>query len=301
MNSKRLRGFQTLVDQLLALPQHLIPHHIASRAMGRLTRIRQPAFKNLVIEQFVKHYRVDLSAAVEQNARAYPDFNSFFTRALRPETRPVSNEGHDIAAPVDGTTSALGEIGGSRIFQAKGHYFTLDALLGGSPTLARRFDNGRFITLYLSPRDYHRIHMPVTGRLLHMRYIPGRLFSVNANTTRAIDGLFARNERVVAVFSTAAGMMALVIVGAIFVGGIETVWHGVVAPSRDRSIRQWDYDGVEDEPVNLQHGEEMGRFNMGSTVIVLFAGDRAAWDSEIRAGRAVIMGQTVGCWRTGED
>lgn len=271
--------------------------------MYALTRTRLRAWKNWQIRWFIRCYGVDMSIAAQPDPLAYENFNDFFTRALKLHARPIVNGAHDIACPVDGAVSQMGDIQDGRIFQAKGRTFSLADLLGGSLMRAAPFRNGQFATIYLSPRDYHRIHMPLGGRLREMVYVPGRLFSVNACTTRSVPGLFARNERVIAIFDTDAGPMALVLVGALFVGGIETVWSGPVTPpfgrSRDTSaslhagktIQQWSY---QDKAIRIERGAEMGRFNMGSTVIVLFGAGRSAWRPGLNAGTAVRMGELLG-------
>lgn len=290
-----------LMDYLKSLPQYVLPLHALTAVGHWLTRIRNRTFKNLLIDTVIRLYGVDLSEARESNPHAYPDFNSFFTRPLRPGARPVANGERDIASPVDGVISQAGAIEDGRIFQAKGHDFSVRDLLGGSDALAARFAGGRFMTIYLSPRDYHRIHMPRTGRLTEMVYVPGRLFGVGAHTTRAIPGVFARNERVAAIFETDAGPMALVLVGAMFVASIETVWAGVVTPPRGRRVVTTDYRGPAGNPVVLERGQEAGRFNMGSTVIVLFARDRAEWTPEAGPGARLRMGQRIGTTATEAD
>ncbi len=281
----------SLGDYLFALPQYLLPQHFLSAVMARLTRSRFEPWKNALITGFVRHYGVDMSLAQQQDPKAYPDFNSFFTRSLRVEARPVANAARDIVCPVDGAVIGSGVIEEDTLFQAKGRGFPLSRLLGGSEAHARRFRRGAFASLYLSPRDYHRIHMPSAGTLQETIYIPGRLFSVNPSTTRVIPALFARNERVVALFNTPIGPMAMVLVGAIFVGSIETVWAGLITPPRGRRIRSWNY------PPNHTHlgrGQEMGRFNMGSTVILLFGENAVSWDKALQPNAKVRMGQRIG-------
>ena len=278
-----------LVDYLKAWPQYLLPTHALSRLMHALTRSGNPIMRRWFMRWFVRQYRVDMSLAQQPELDGYPDFNAFFTRALRPEARPIVEGERTIACPVDGTVSQAGAIDHDRIFQAKGQDYSLLQLLGGDREWAARFTDGSFATLYLSPRDYHRIHMPMAARLRAMTHVPGRLFSVNAATTRVIPGLFARNERVVTYFDTEAGPMAMVLVGAIFVASIETVWAGEITPPAGREVRHWDYAGSEAR--EFAKGEEMGRFNMGSTVIVLFGRDAVEWADAIRAGATVRMGQ----------
>ncbi|MCL4316460.1 MAG: archaetidylserine decarboxylase [Gammaproteobacteria bacterium] len=278
-------------DLLKTLPQYLVPQHALSRLMYALTRCRLRVWKDWQIRWFIRRYGVDMSVAAQPDPRAYENFNSFFTRALKPDARPVVSGAHDIACPVDGTVSQIGAIQDGGIFQAKGHTFGLKDLLGGSAMRAAPFQNGQFATLYLSPRDYHRIHMPLSGRLREMVYVPGKLFSVNVRTTSVVPNLFARNERVIALFDTEAGPMALVLVGALFVAGIETVWSGAVTPPFGETIRQWNY---QNDNIRLERGAEMGRFNMGSTVIVLFGPGRSAWRPGLRADMTVQMGELMG-------
>jgi len=246
--------------------------------------------KNAMIRLFVRVFAVDMGSARLTDPCAYADFNAFFTRDLLPSARPVADTPGAVSAPVDGAVSQCGEIRGGRLLQAKRIDYSLDALLG-SVNLAAEFDGGCFATLYLSPRDYHRIHMPLDGRLQAMSYIPGRLFSVNTHSTRTVNALFARNERAVTLFDTEAGRMAMVLVGAIFVSGIETVWHGPVRPHPAGHIAHWDY---RDNPPHLARGAEMGRFNMGSTVIVLFPPGRVELAPHLGPEVAVRMGELLG-------
>lgn len=232
-----------------------------------------------------------MDEAVEQDINAYNSFNHFFTRELKPGARPLTTEKNAIACPADGTVSQAGDITDGNIYQAKGKSFSTTDLLGGSAERAEPFNNGIFTTIYLAPKDYHRLHMPLTGTLREMVHIPGRLFSVNTATTNSVPGLFARNERVAAIFDTDPGPMALVLVGAIFVSSIETVWHGVVTPPCIASVQSWRY---RDDPPKLQKGEEMGRFNMGSTIIILFAKGKVKWASELIPDKAVKLGDMIG-------
>ncbi len=282
-----------LIDHLKALPQYLLPHHLLSRAVGRLVRCRVPLIKNLLIGGFSRLYRIDMTLAADPDPRNYADFNSFFTRALRPGARPIADGAGAVISPVDGCVSLVGAGGDVPLLQAKGHDYTLEQLLGDARRAAM-FEGGSYATIYLSPRDYHRIHMPLSGRLLEMVHIPGRLFSVNPATTRVIPGLFARNERVVCLFDTDAGPMALVLVGAIFVAGIETVWAGVVTPPAGRTMHCHDYRSDPAAP-RLERGAEMGRFNMGSTVILLFGPGCVEWLDGCREGRVLRMGEQIGC------
>jgi phosphatidylserine decarboxylase len=252
-------------DRLRVLPQYLLPQQALTSLMGVLARCEAGALTTWVIRRFVARYGVDMAEAAEPDIAAYRSFNAFFTRSLKPGARPIADA--PLVCPVDGAISQFGAIVGDRIFQAKGHHYTTAALLGGDAALAARFEGGHFATLYLSPRDYHRIHMPCDGRLVRMIHVPGALFSVNPATARAVPGLFARNERVVCVFESDDGPFALVLVGATIVGSMATVWHGVVNPPRPGRIRDWRY---EDGAVVLRQGEEMGRFLLGSTVVMLW-------------------------------
>lgn len=281
----------SLSDYLFALPQYLIPHHAISRLTLWLTRCRIVWLKNGLMSWFIKRFRVDMSEAIISDHRQYENFNAFFTRPLKKDVRPVVDGDDVIVCPVDGAVSQAGKIDGDTIYQAKGHNYSTLALLGGQQDLAAQFVNGYFATLYLSPRDYHRIHMPLSGQLENVVYVPGRLFSVNTKTVRCIPDLFARNERVVAVFNTIAGPMAMVLVGAINVGCIETIWQGVITPPRRPSIERWDYRDQKD--IRLHRAEEMGRFNMGSTVICLFANNNIQFDPSIMALAPVKMGQVL--------
>ena len=283
-------------DYVKAWPQYLLPTHALSRVMHALTRSSNPLMRRWFMRWFVKQYRVDMSLAQEPNLDSYANFNDFFTRALRPEVRPVVSDEKAIACPVDGVVSQAGPIRDGRIFQAKGQDYSLLQLLGGDEQWAKKLTDGSFATLYLSPRDYHRIHMPLTGKLTAMSHVPGRLFSVNAATARVIPGLFARNERVITYFDTEAGPMAMVLVGAIFVASIETVWAGEITPPAGKQVRHWDYQG--NDAREFARGEEMGRFNMGSTVIALFGRDAMQWADSITPGAPVQMGQHLGSVNT---
>ena len=238
-----------------------------------------------------------MTIAKTENPAEYHDFNSFFTRALKPDTRSIIDYHGAIACPVDGRVSQVGQITHGKLFQAKGHDYQLKALVGGSQHLADIFNNGCFATLYLSPRDYHRIHMPLTGTLLEMCYIPGRLYSVNEHSVRYVPGLFTRNERVITVFETDAGPMGLVLIGALFVSSIETVWAGDVARLSNNKFQYWDYHKETAYPVILKRGQEMGRFNMGSTVIVLFDGRRTRLAQNITAGTGIRFGELLGNYK----
>jgi len=281
----------TLKEALCVLPQYALPHHSLSVLMSKLTHCENPAVKNLFIQQIIKHYGVNMDEALQQDIQQFKSFNDFFTRELKSGVRPLTTERNAIACPADGAVSQAGAISDGTIFQAKGKSFTAQELLGGCAERAAPFQNGLFTTIYLSPKDYHRLHMPLTGTLKEMVHVPGRLFSVNTITTNNVPGLFARNERVCCLFDTEIGPMALVLVGAIFVSSIETVWHGVVTPPTIEKVRSWGYT---DNAPTLNIGEEMGRFNMGSTIIMLFGQDKMHWDSGFEAEKVVRLGEKIG-------
>jgi phosphatidylserine decarboxylase len=287
----------SLADRLLSAPQHLLPQRALSGLVNYLTRQSHPAWlKDAAIRAFVRLYGVNLEEAVEQRPEGYHDFNDFFTRALRDGARRVEPAGDVLVSPVDGTVSQAGRIYGEQILQAKGHYYSVQSFVGGDPSLATRFLDGHFATIYLSPRDYHRVHMPLPGTLRNMIHVPGRLFSVSPTTTRAIGGLFARNERVVSVFDSPAGCMLVALVGAINVSSMDTVWAGTVTPPYGQQVQRWAYPAAgEKGSVELGKGDEMGRFNMGSTVILLFSADSVELDqAELRPGAKLRMGQRIG-------
>ena len=282
----------SLSDRIKAGLFALLPHHLISRIVFRVTRWHGPLVQPM-IRAFVKAYKVDMSDAVIEDIEAYPTFNEFFVRALKPEARPVVEHPQALASPVDGTVSQAGDIGFDHLFQAKNHCYSVEDLLGGDRLLAKLFEGGRFATIYLAPYNYHRIHMPIDGRLKKMIHVPGRLFSVAPWTVRAVPRLFARNERVVCLFSTPSGPMAMVLVGAINVAAIETVWHGLVTPPKGKKVTEFDYDHSEK---TLSRGEEMGRFNMGSTVILLTT-EKVQWGSQLQPGQSLRMGEMIGAWR----
>jgi len=291
---QNVRG-PSLLDFLKAWPSYFLPHHALSRLMHKITRSENEWWKDRFTRWFVKRFKVDMSLAKEPALDAYSHFNAFFTRALKPGVRPVDQDPTSLVSPVDGAISQIGDIKNKRIFQAKGRDYSLLELLGGDVYAAEKFENGKFATLYLSPKDYHRIHIPIDGRLTAMTHVPGRLFSVSPATTRAIPRLFARNERVIAYFDTQAGPMAMVLVGAIFVASIDTVWMGEVTPPAGKEIRNWKYN-PDSAGNQFSKGEEIGRFNMGSTVILLFGQDKIRWQDDLMSGDAIQMGQALG-WR----
>jgi phosphatidylserine decarboxylase len=279
----------SLGDRFKAWLQYPLPHHAISRLTHRLTRVRHRGLKDWAIQDFIRRFGVDMSEAEQPDPTAYLTFNAFFTRALKPDTRPVAAGKKDVACPVDGAVSQIGAIEAGRVFQAKGQSFTTLELLGGDAKAAAPFEHGQFTTLYLSPRDYHRIHMPLDGTLTRMIHVPGRLFSVNPPTTRAVPRLFARNERVACLFDTPAGPLALVMVGALNVASIETVWAGEVTPPQRPRVQTWDYSGE----IQLAKGAEAGRFNMGSTVMLLFGKDRIRWEESYKSASPVQMGRRL--------
>ncbi|MEL0027247.1 MAG: archaetidylserine decarboxylase [Perlucidibaca sp.] len=275
-------------DRLLTLPQYLLPQHGLSRLVGRLAESRTPWIKDTFIRKFAARYEIDMSEAAEPDLGAYDSFNAFFTRALKPGARPLDDAPGNILCPADGAISQLGQIEQDQVFQAKGHSYSLSDLLA-SETDAAAFIGGQFATVYLSPRDYHRVHMPFAGRLTKSVYIPGDLFSVNTRTAEQVPNLFARNERLVAHFDTVLGPMVVILVGAMIVASIETVWGGVEAIGPD--IRSSDHGQT---ATTLAAGAEMGRFRLGSTAIVLFGPDVMRWDATFKAGSPTRMGQRMG-------
>ncbi|SDK57065.1 archaetidylserine decarboxylase [Microbulbifer yueqingensis] len=277
--------------KLFTTLQYLAPQHMLSRAAGWLAETRVKAIKDPFTRWFVDKYDVNMSEAQEEDFTAYASFNDFFTRALKDGARPVAEGENTIACPADGAVSQVGEIQNGRIFQAKGHDYSLIELVGGDAQVAAQFSGGHFATIYLSPQDYHRVHMPVDGTLRSMTYVPGQLFSVNTVTAANVPRVFARNERVVCIFDTAAGPMALVLVGAMIVASIETVWAGLVAPLK-RRIQTVSYQ--DNKPIELDKGEEMGRFKLGSTVIMLFGADQVSWLESLDAEEKVRMGEHFG-------
>ena len=273
---------------LAVTAQHLLPKRLLTQLAGWLAR-RPGPHAPFLIRRFIARYKVDMSEAANPDIASYATFNDFFARALREGARPLAQA--DWVCPADGVISQLGPIQLGQLIQAKGHHYSATALLGGDEALAGLFNGGHFATIYLSPRDYHRIHMPCEGRLRQMIYVPGDLYSVNFATAEAVPGLFARNERVISVFDTACGPLALVMVGATIVGSMATVWHGTVNPPRTYYPRQWRYR--ENAPV-LGQGAEMGRFQLGSTVIVLWPREAALhFEDGLQPGQSVRMGQAL--------
>jgi phosphatidylserine decarboxylase len=274
--------------RLFVWMQYLLPQHALSRLILRATRVRVPWFKNLLVRGFLGLYAIDMTDAVQTDPFSYGSFNEFFTRALKPGARAIAADPDAIACPVDGTVSEAGRIDGEMLIQAKGRRYSLQELLAAQPW-AQDFEGGSFATIYLAPFNYHRVHMPVRGVLEGTVYVPGRLFSVNAATAAYVPRLFARNERVLTLFDTAYGHAALVLVGALNVGSMATVWAGDITPAARRVITR-----LPAQRLPLDKGEEMGRFNMGSTVILLFQKDRARWHPHLRAGATVKLGESLG-------
>ncbi len=282
---------QRLFDLIKVLPQYCLPKHWLTHIIYRLTRIEQKTWKNLLISRFIHLYNVDMSQAIHADADVYASFNAFFTRQLAPTARSWDKHQAHILSPVDGAISQIGDIDQQQILQAKGKRYSLPQLLANDQTLVDRFINGKFACLYLSPRDYHRIHMPMDGKLIKTVYVPGKLFAVNNPTVRTINAVFARNERFISVFDTPHGLLAQIMVGALFVGSMETVFAGQITPSRHREITIQDQSGAD---ISLKQGDEFGHFNMGSTVILLFEQGRVNWNKELKAGDAIQVGQLLG-------
>jgi len=276
--------------------QHLLPQHGISRLVLAATRSRQPAFKNALIRLFVRGFNPDMSDAVEREPTAYASFNEFFTRALREGTRPVDLDPRAIVSPVDGTVSEAGALTEDRLLQAKGHEYSLRALLAGNAAWERTFAGGYFATIYLAPYNYHRIHMPLAGELRESFYVPGRLFSVNRTTAQLVPGLFSRNERVFCGFDGGGMPFGVILVGALNVGSMATVWHGDVTPRKHREVTALPVSDVL-APTLLPKGAEMARFNMGSTVILLLPPGAANWADMLRPGQTVRMGERIGALR----
>ena len=283
----------SIPKRLFALFQYILPHHLLSRSMGKITHCRFGWVKKTYMKIIIRHFKVNMAEAAEQDLDNFEHFNAFFTRQLKAGVRTFVSGHKNIASPVDGRVSQAGTITDGRIIQAKGHDYSLTTLLGGDDEWSGKFTDGEFATLYLSPQDYHRIHMPMDAELKEMRHVPGRLFSVSPSTVRMVPGLFARNERVVCLFDTDAGPMAMILVGAIFVASVDTVWHGTVTPPTWPDIQTWQY-GTDERCIQLAKGDEMGRFNMGSTVILLYGPNQMHWNESVIADAPVQMGNHIG-------
>ena len=283
----------TLGNHLFVLAQYLVPQHLLSQLTGYVARCRVRWFKNLLINGFIARYGVDMQAAREETAEGYQNFNAFFTRSLKTHLRQITALPLGIASPADGTLGQFGSMDSDTLVQAKGHRYKLHELLGGNAERARDFINGEYATIYLSPRDYHRVHMPLSGTLREMIYIPGKLFSVNNVTTGTVTRLFARNERVICRFDTDQGPMAIVLVGAMIVSSIHTVWHGPVCP-HTRQVQTFIYEETDGAAIRLNKGDELGHFRLGSTVIILFGPNQMQWDETITSGTTVKFGEPIG-------
>ena len=277
-----------MINRLKVLPQYVIPKQAITALAGKLASAKAGKLTTAVIRWFVKRYQVNMSEAAQEDISAYSSFNEFFTRPLKSGARKLSKAKY--ICPVDGAISQFGDIHVDQIFQAKGHSYTTKALVGGDAKLAAQYQDGSFATIYLSPRDYHRIHMPCNGRLLRMIYVPGALFSVNPTTAQGVPGLFARNERVVCEFESANGNFVLVLVGATIVGSMATVWHGIVNPPRVGHVKEWVYL---DENIYLKQGEEMGKFLLGSTVVMLFPKDTLEFNPSWAPTKPVKLGEKM--------
>ena len=276
-----------MLDWFKVRVQYILPKHLLSRMVGWLASAEAGALTQFLIKIFIKAFKVDMSEAKHSDPSYYRTFNAFFTRELKDDIRPIEDNDKQLCHSVDGRVSQFGKIIGDNIFQAKGHNYSLTTLLGGKPELASIFKGGEFATIYLSPKDYHRIHMPIDGKLTDMLHVPGELFSVNPLTAANVPGLFARNERVVTIFDTPVGKVAIVLVGATIVASIETVWAGNITPPAGKTVQHWQY---EDEDIRLSKGEEMGRFKLGSTIVVCFEPNAVEFD-DLQAGMITRLGQ----------
>lgn len=281
----------SIKDKLFIGSQYVLPQHLLSRGVGALAATEISWIKNPLINAFIKQFDVNMSEAKRENAEDFHCFNDFFTRELKDGARELATGDNMILSPADGAISQLGPIENGRIFQAKGQDYSLIELLGGDSDRAAPFMGGEFATVYLSPKDYHRVHMPITGTLREMIYVPGDLFSVNQTTAENVPRLFARNERVVAIFDTELGQMAMVLVGAMIVAAVETIWHGLVTPPK-RELRVTSYPSP--EPITIEKGDEMGRFLLGSTVVLCFEKNKMHWQETLEAGTPLRMGESLG-------
>lgn len=277
-----------MIDQLKIIGQYLLPKKLLSRLLGKLAAAEAGKLTTFLIKKFIRKFNVDMNEAKYSAPEHFKTFNDFFTRELKPDVRQIIAGEENLALPVDGCISQMGDIKEGRIFQAKGHDFSLRELLGGRDDVAAPFDDGLFSTIYLAPKDYHRIHMPITGKLEQLIFIPGDLFSVNPLTAQNVPNLFARNERAVAIFSTAIGPMAMVLVGATIVASIETVWSGTLTANADKEIQYWDY---KQQNITLEKGAEMGRFKLGSTIVALFPKESIHFAEDLQAGSVTRLGE----------
>lgn len=271
--------------------QYCLPQHFCSRLFGKLLNSSHPGLKNRLIRKFIAHYHVNMNEVEQANLDAYPTFTAFFIRKLKPSARPIAPAQNTIASPADGKIAQIGQAHGTQLIQAKGRSFSLQDLLTDA-TLAQQFDDGHYTTIYLGPSDYHRVHMPLAGTLQQMIFVPGKLFSVNTQTVNDVPQIFACNERVICIFNTESGPMAVILVGAIFVGSMSVTWEGIITPDRYDSKTVWNY---QDKPaIYLEKGAEMGCFLTGSTVIVLFGKQRMQWEPHLKNNMPLQMGQGIG-------
>lgn len=277
-------------EKLFICLQYILPQHLLSRIIGKVAQSKNKKLKNYLIKLFIKQYDVKLEEALDNNIDNYQTFNSFFIRKLKIDARPIALHKEAIISPADGAISQFGKIKQSELIQAKGKSFHLIDLLGGETNYHNTLKNGDFITVYLSPKDYHRVHMPLDGKLLSMTYIPGKLFSVNDTTARHVDGLFSKNERVVCFFETEIGIMPVIFVGAFFVASIYLNWHGLVTPSKINKTEHYDY---KDKDLNFKKGDELGYFQFGSTIICAFEKDKINWQANLNSGQSIQMGETI--------
>lgn len=280
------------MNKLSIWHQYCLPQHFLSRLLGKIANCRCKLLKNSLVKMVIKVYKVDMTEAKLQNLDDYPCFNDFFTRYLKTEARPFPHNNLLVASPCDGVVSQFGRISNGRLIQAKGHDFSLMELLGGESSSYKEFLDGEFATIYLSPKDYHRVHMPLSGNLRQMTYVPGKLFSVSPKTTSMVPELFARNERVICWFDSDHGPFTLVLVGAFFVASIATTWAGIIAPNKMRQVQTWDY--APDQRIHLKQGDEMGHFRFGSTVIMLLPKGLANWQPGLKNDDFIKLGQVLG-------
>jgi phosphatidylserine decarboxylase len=272
--------------------QHVLPQHWLTSIVYKATRSRSPAIKNALIGSFMRGFEPEMRDAIEPDPLAYASFNEFFTRALKPDARPFTRDARTLISPVDGTIAQIGSIEGNQIIQAKGRHYSVEALLARPPDWTAQFRGGAFATLYLAPYNYHRIHMPLDGTLKAAWYVPGDLFSVNQVTAAGVDRLFARNERVVCLFEDNGLTYAMVLVGALFVGSMTTIWHGDITPRRPRTPLELPVEGVK-AALFAQQGDEMGRFNMGSTVVLVLPPGTTTWLPECKSLKTIRMGEPL--------
>lgn len=283
-----------LNEKIVLALQYALPQHALSRFAGWLASSTKPGLKNYLINWFLKRYQVDMTEAIESDPFAYPSYNAFFTRHLKPECRPIAAGEDTIVAPVDGVISEFGHIEQGKCFQAKGRAYSLYSLLGSHVKHSELFDQGQFATFYLAPHHYHRVHMPIKATMKEMIYVPGKLFSVQPATVNHIDNLFARNERVVCLFETDHGPLAMVFIGAMIVGSISIAWHGQVTPTKPFELHRWCYPNVKTPVQTLQKGDELGLFELGSTVVCLFGNNSMEWAEQFNVGNECRFGQAIG-------